>query len=130
MLHYFQARLVRTLIYSTCGHFGQYWSKLCYFLLVVILGKGDLLSVDHSRSTGPENVFVWSEEKGFFFSNIVSLATKRTKVCVLSNKEVAVVCQLLQRWKYLRRILSLRPVLCRRVHIESSIKLAPVSRSE
>ena len=51
-----------------------------------------IFSLDHSRSTGPENVFVWSEEKGFFIKHIVSLPAK-TKVCVLSNKEFAVVCQ-------------------------------------
>ena len=50
-----------------------------------------IFSLDHSRSTGPENVFVWSEENGFFIK-IVPLPAK-TKVCVLSNKEFAVVYQ-------------------------------------
>ena len=51
-----------------------------------------IFSLDHSRSTGPENVFVWSEENGFFIKHIVSWPAK-TKVCVLSNKEFAVLCQ-------------------------------------
>ena len=40
-----------------------------------------IFSLDHSRSTGPENVFVWSEEKGFFFKHCVPGHKKNKGIC-------------------------------------------------
>ena len=39
-----------------------------------------IFSLDHSRSTGPENVFVWSEENGFFYQTLCLYAQKQKYV--------------------------------------------------
>ena len=64
-------------------------------LLVVILGEigpsfdipdlwsfwaRGIFSLDHSRSTGPENVFVWSEENGFFIKHC-AFTRKNKSMC-------------------------------------------------
>ena len=71
----FWARLVQALIFPTCGHFGQ--------------GGFSLLII---RAPLVQRMYLSGQRKMDFLSNIVPLPAK-TKVCVLSNKEFAVVYQ-------------------------------------